>query len=183
MSIQSEIDRIKENISASYAAVEEKGGAAPELQSSGNLPGAIRSIGTGTKLPSGTAGQVIGFDDSGEAVAKTLANNMLPVVDAAHGGTGKTTPAKAMTALINPCAQLNLTKESQMENLCVPAADSTEAAGKVNLKNLRLAMVASESPIVSSQTDYEASRARAISLHTVMPASGLVNGCLYGIYL
>ena len=182
MSIQSEIDRIRENISASYAAVEEKGGAAPELQSSGNLPGAIRSIETGAKLPSGTAGQVIGFDADGTAVAQALANDMLPVVDTAHGGTGKNTPAKAMSALISPCAQVNLTSASQMEGMYVPAANSTEAAGKIHLKNLRLAMVGGESPIVNSATDYTASRARAVSLHTTMPTTGLVNGCLYGIY-
>lgn len=180
MSIQSEIDRIKENISASYTAVAEKGGTAPELQSSGNLPDAIRSIDTGPGLPSGTEAQVIGFNADGEAVAKTLANNMLPVVDVSHGGTGKTTGPQAMAAMINSCTQQNLTNSSDA-NLSVPVADATQSAGKVNLKNLRLAFVGTETPIVSAQADYETSRARAISLHTTIPAS-IPNGCLYGIY-
>ena len=143
---------------------------------------AIEALASGGLDITGTAGQVIGFDADGKAVAQALANNMLPVVDIAHGGTGKNTPAKAMTALISPCAQFNLTSASQLEGMYIPAADSTEAAGKVHLKNLRLAMVGGESPIVSGQTDYTASRARAISLHATMPTTSLVNGCLYGIY-
>lgn len=38
------------------------------------------------------------------------------------------------------------------------------------------------SPVTTSSTDYTAQRARAISLHTTMPSSGLINGALYGIY-
>lgn len=47
MSIQSEIDRISENVASSYAAISSKGGIVPETQNSDNLPEAIDSIPTG----------------------------------------------------------------------------------------------------------------------------------------
>ena len=44
MSIQSELNRIKANISAAYSAVEEKGGTLPEEQTSANLAAAILGL-------------------------------------------------------------------------------------------------------------------------------------------
>lgn len=44
MSIQNEIDRIKDNIAAAYTVVEDKGGTLPDVQNSENLPEAIASI-------------------------------------------------------------------------------------------------------------------------------------------
>ena len=44
MSIQSEIDRITQNVSDSYDAVEAKGGTMPLVQNSSNLASAIGSI-------------------------------------------------------------------------------------------------------------------------------------------
>ena len=44
MSIQSEIDRVTGNVADAYAAVEEKGGALPEEQTSDNLAEAVKSI-------------------------------------------------------------------------------------------------------------------------------------------
>ena len=44
MSIQSELERLRQNIAAAYAAVAEKGGTLPGAQNSGNLAAAIRSI-------------------------------------------------------------------------------------------------------------------------------------------
>lgn len=52
MSVQSEIERIRTNISGAYSAVSEKGGVLPETQNSGNLAGAIRSI-----IRAGAAGE------------------------------------------------------------------------------------------------------------------------------
>lgn len=46
MSVQGEIDRIKGNVAASYAAVSAKGGVLPETQNSENLSEAIESIPT-----------------------------------------------------------------------------------------------------------------------------------------
>lgn len=44
MSVQSQIDRISQNISDSYSAIEERGGTLPQIQNSDNLENAIRSI-------------------------------------------------------------------------------------------------------------------------------------------
>lgn len=44
MSIQSEIDRINENVSESYDAIEGVGGTLPETQDTNNLPASILSI-------------------------------------------------------------------------------------------------------------------------------------------
>lgn len=46
MSVQGEIDRIKGNVAAAYAAVSAKGGVLPETQNSENLSEAIESIPT-----------------------------------------------------------------------------------------------------------------------------------------
>lgn len=53
MSIQSEIERISDNVAAAYAAVEEMGGTVPEAQNSDGLAEAVRSIPTGGGIPSG----------------------------------------------------------------------------------------------------------------------------------
>lgn len=50
MSIQTELNRISENISNAYAAAQEKGAELPAAQNSGNLEAAIRSIPEGTTL-------------------------------------------------------------------------------------------------------------------------------------
>lgn len=44
MSIESEINRIKSNISSAYSAVKSKGGTVPVEKTSANLPTAIRAI-------------------------------------------------------------------------------------------------------------------------------------------
>lgn len=44
MSVQSQIDRIAQNIASAYAKAEEKGAVLPEVQNSENLPEAIASI-------------------------------------------------------------------------------------------------------------------------------------------
>lgn len=50
MSIESEINRIKDNVADSYAVVAEKGGTVPELQNSNGLSQAINSIPQGEKF-------------------------------------------------------------------------------------------------------------------------------------
>ena len=47
MSIESEINRIKNNVASAYTAVEEKGGTVPEEKTSAGLSNAIQSIPTG----------------------------------------------------------------------------------------------------------------------------------------
>lgn len=59
MSVQSEIDRIKANLSGAYSAVSEKGGTLPETQNSANLPEAIRTI-SGEELATYIVKAVIG---------------------------------------------------------------------------------------------------------------------------
>jgi hypothetical protein len=44
MSVQSEIQRLNDNVGAAYAAVEEKGGTLPSSLNSENLSSAIRTI-------------------------------------------------------------------------------------------------------------------------------------------
>ena len=51
MSIQSEIDRIKNNINSSLEAVAEKGVLVPDDANSDNLPSLIQSIEGGQVLP------------------------------------------------------------------------------------------------------------------------------------
>lgn len=50
MSVESEIERIKNNISNAYSKISEKGGTLPENQNSSNLVSAIESISSSTKL-------------------------------------------------------------------------------------------------------------------------------------
>ena len=84
MSVQTEIARIRANVEASYAAVEEKGGTVPESAVSNGLPAAIRSIPSGgvqldhitiTAPPAKTvykAGET--FDPVGMVVTATYSN-------------------------------------------------------------------------------------------------------------
>lgn len=55
MSILSEINRIKGNITSAYSAISSKGGTLPSNQNSENLATAIESIISGGGLPSGIA--------------------------------------------------------------------------------------------------------------------------------
>lgn len=50
MSIQSQIDRLKHNVSAAFTAVGNKGGTVPDTKNSGNLAEAIHSIPEGVEL-------------------------------------------------------------------------------------------------------------------------------------
>lgn len=50
MSIQSEIDRIKNNVTGTYSAISEMGGTIPSEQNSNNLAGAVKSIPQGTQF-------------------------------------------------------------------------------------------------------------------------------------
>lgn len=50
MSIQTELSRIRENISSAYTAAQEKGAELPAIQDSGNLESAIRSIPEGAAI-------------------------------------------------------------------------------------------------------------------------------------
>ena len=47
MSIQSEIDRINDNVASTYTALSEMGATMPETQNSDNLPGTVRTVPTG----------------------------------------------------------------------------------------------------------------------------------------
>lgn len=62
MSVQSEIDRIRENIAGAFSAVSDKGGTVPEQQNSGGLADAIRSIAGG-----GTAGEALDPEEACKA--------------------------------------------------------------------------------------------------------------------
>ena len=61
MSVQSEIDRIKANVSAAYQAVKTKGGTIPITANSENLRAAVESIPTGEGAGGNPIGTVISF--------------------------------------------------------------------------------------------------------------------------
>lgn len=75
MSIQSEIDRIKNNVIGVYSAVSDMGGTLPDEQNSDNLAGAVRSIPQGVNLPlGGETGSILSklSDDDNDIGWETL---------------------------------------------------------------------------------------------------------------
>ena len=71
MSIQSEIDRINSNVQSALNAVADTGVSVPEGANSDNLPAAVSALANEKqdKL-TGAQGQVVGFDENGDAVAQ-----------------------------------------------------------------------------------------------------------------
>lgn len=71
MSIQSEVERISTNVQSTLNAIRQTGVSVPENATSDNLPAAARALANEKqdKL-TGTQGQVVGFDSSGNAVAQ-----------------------------------------------------------------------------------------------------------------
>ena len=61
MSIQSEIQRIEDNVAAAFSAAADKGGTLPEELNSGGLPEAVRSMPTGSGNPLGTVISIMGL--------------------------------------------------------------------------------------------------------------------------
>ena len=61
MSIQSEIQRIEDNVAAAFSAAADKGGTLPEELNSGGLPEAVRSIPSGGGNPLGTVISFMGL--------------------------------------------------------------------------------------------------------------------------
>ena len=70
MSIQSEIERIQGNVQSTISNIAETGVSVPEGANSDDLPSLAAALANEKqdKLV-GTAGQVVGFDESGAAVA------------------------------------------------------------------------------------------------------------------
>ena len=70
MSIQSEIDRIQDNVQNTIAAIQAAGVAVPAGASSNDMPSLVQAL-ANTKQDklTGTKGQFVGFDESGNAVA------------------------------------------------------------------------------------------------------------------
>lgn len=140
-------------------------------------------------LPTGEATQVMGFNSETKSPeAKTLTNDMMPVIDVAHGGTGQKNAPAAMDALVSNGTSGGgsfssiLSTYTNVQFIYYNPTTNGTTVQRIDINNLRNAMVGALTPIVSASTDYTTSRARAISLHTTMPTTGLVNGCLYGIY-
>lgn len=94
MSVQTQIDRIKGNVTDAFNAVSNKGGAVPTSKVSENLASAIDSIPTGVTLPTldnpaAAADLVSGkslYDQNGNVVTGTLAET--EVGTKIFGGTG-----------------------------------------------------------------------------------------------
>lgn len=68
MSIQSEINRLKQNVSAAFTAIGNKGGAVPSSKVSGNLASAIASIPEGVTVQKKT-GTVTGVSGTAKTVS------------------------------------------------------------------------------------------------------------------
>lgn len=79
MSVQGEIDRIKGNVAAAYAAVSAKGGALPETQNSENLPGAVESI-PGPYI----AGNGVSFEETEDGTAINLETPVQELTEAEY---------------------------------------------------------------------------------------------------
>lgn len=88
MSIQSEIERISGNVQNTISAISATGVAVPEDANSDSLPSLAQALANEKqdKL-TGTQGQVVGFDASGEAVAQDA-----PGVKSFDGRTGAVIP-------------------------------------------------------------------------------------------
>lgn len=79
MSVQGEIDRIKGNVAAAYAAVSAKGEALPETQNSENLPGAVESI-PGPYI----AGNGVSFEETEDGTAINLETPVQELTEAEY---------------------------------------------------------------------------------------------------
>ena len=86
MSIQSEIDRINSNVQAALNAVADTGVSVPEGANSDNLPAAVSALANEKqdKL-TGAQGQVVGFDENGNAVAQNAPSGGGMTEEAADG--------------------------------------------------------------------------------------------------
>ena len=86
MSIQSEIDRINSNVQSALNAVADTGVSVPEGANSDNLPVAVSALANEKqdKL-TGAQGQVVGFDENGNAVAQNAPSGGGMTEEAADG--------------------------------------------------------------------------------------------------
>ncbi len=77
MSIASEVERISANVRNTIDAIEQTGVTVPEGATSDNLPALARALANEkqNKL-TGTQGQVVGFDSSGNAVAQAAPSGL-----------------------------------------------------------------------------------------------------------
>ena len=83
MSIQSEINRINSNVQSALNAVADTGVSVPEGANSDNLPVAVSAlVNEKQDKLTGTQGQVVGFDENGNAVAQNAPSG--------GGGVGRT---------------------------------------------------------------------------------------------
>lgn len=100
-----------------------------------------------------------------------------------QGGTGATDTNNAILNLTSGLSEYKRTDNGSKfpgTGLLFPMKFNRQAYN-MSLASIRATLVGSVTPIVDAQTDYDTSRARAISLHTSLPTT-LVNGCIYGIY-
>lgn len=86
MSVQSEIDRINSNVQSALNSVADTGVSVPEGANSDNLPAAVSALANEKqdKL-TGAQGQVVGFDENGNAVAQNAPSGGGMTEEAADG--------------------------------------------------------------------------------------------------
>lgn len=136
-------------------------------------------------LPEGEDGQILVYEN-GELVAQTISNDILPVVDIEHGGTGESTAADAIRKLgegsIRFIAGVGTDYTKWRVFTFYDESTSTFNGGSFQIGELMKSFIGTNRFIAASATDYTTLRARAISLHQTMPSSDLINGAIYGIY-
>lgn len=108
------------------------------------------------------------------------------VVEPERGGTGQTSLVNSLTALLNSAPSggnpLNGATDLSSFYLAVLNLNDQASTNNVDISTLLDIFTGRDVPLNTAGTDYTTLRSRAISLHTEMPTTGLVNGAIYGIY-
>ena len=137
MSIQSEVERISTNVQNTLETIRQTGVSVPENATSDALPAAATSLANEKqdKL-TGTQGQVVGFDSSGNAIAQELKDGTITSVTAtatAAGWSGdipvQTINVAGMTATSIALVGLPETATAQQRDAARKAVMSPTAQG------------------------------------------------------
>ena len=137
MSIQSEVERISTNVQNTLEAIRQTGVSVPENATSDALPAAAAALANEKqdKL-TGTQGQVVGFDSSGNAIARELKDGTITSVTAtatAAGWSGdipiQTITVAGMTATSIAWVGLPETATAQQRDAARKAVMSPTAQG------------------------------------------------------
>lgn len=153
MSVQSEINRVKNNVASAYTAVAAKGGTVPSTQNSANLAAAVNSI---PEIP-----------------------NPLPI---GNGGTGATTASAAVGNLIaalgDPSQESSYT--DLCIPMC-DISNASPYGSKESLSSIMTRINNRSDKVSLANTSYTTYMARAVALVTSAPSS-MTNGTIALVY-